>query len=141
MKNWELEQYLRAVQSDYDYGRDKTATFRRSYDGKEDDYVIVSYYGAINQSIEYIEKLESKVEELLYAQMIIDEVKRQNKQQASDIKTVKHSKWVGFPNNGAWDLKCDNCHRIIPFGQTPETMHYCPLCGSKMDGDKNDGCN
>ena len=78
MKNWELEQYLRAVQSDYDYGGDKTTMFRRSYDGKEDDYVIVSYYGAINQAIEYIEKLEAKVEELLYAQMIIDEVKKRN---------------------------------------------------------------
>ena len=76
MKNWELEQYLRTVQSDYDYGNDKTTTFRRSYPGKEDDYVIVSYYGAINQAIEYIEKLEAKVEELLYAQMIIDEVKQ-----------------------------------------------------------------
>lgn len=76
MKNWELEQYLRAVQSDYDYGGDKTTMFRRSYDGKEDDYVIVSYYGAINQAIEYIEKLEAKVEELVYAQNIINEVKR-----------------------------------------------------------------
>jgi hypothetical protein len=44
-----------------------------------------------------------------------------------------HSKWIGFPNNGVWDLKCDNCHRIIPFGQTPETMHYCPQCGARMD--------
>ena len=79
MKNWELEQYLRAVQSDYDYGEDKTTTFRRSYEGKEDDYVIVSYYGVINQAIEYIERLESKVEELVYAQKIIDEVRRNDR--------------------------------------------------------------
>ena len=51
----------------------------------------------------------------------------------ADVVEVKHSKWIGFPNNGVWDLKCDNCHRIIPFGQTPETMHYCPQCGAKMD--------
>ena len=76
MKNWELEQYLRAVQSDYDYGDDKITTFRRSYDGKEDDYVIMSYYNTISQAIEYIERLEEKVEELVYAQHIIDEVKR-----------------------------------------------------------------
>ena len=50
--------------------------FRRSYDGKEDDYVIISYYGVINQAIEYIEKLEAKVEELSYAQKIINEVKK-----------------------------------------------------------------
>ena len=76
MKNWELEQYLRTVQSDYDYGNDKITTFRRSYPGKEDNYVIVSYYGAINQAIEYIENLEAKVEELVYAQKIIDEVNK-----------------------------------------------------------------
>ncbi len=76
MKNWELEQYLRAVQSDYDYGGDKTTIFRRSYDGKEDNYVIVSYYDTINQAIKYIEKLEAKVEELVYAQKIIDEVNK-----------------------------------------------------------------
>lgn len=46
---------------------------------------------------------------------------------------VVHSKWIGFPNGGVWDLKCDACHRIIPTGQTPETMHYCPQCGAKMD--------
>lgn len=79
MKNWELEQYLRAVQSDYDYGGDKVTTFRRSYDGREDHYVIVSYYGAINQAIEYIEELESKVEELSYAQKIVDEVRRNDR--------------------------------------------------------------
>ena len=79
MKNWELEQYLRTVQSDYDYGNDKITTFRRSCQDKEDDYVIVSYYGAINQAIEYIEKLEAKVEELLYVQHIIDEVKRNDR--------------------------------------------------------------
>ena len=76
MKNWELEQYLRAVQSDYDFGHDKTHVFKRSYHDKDDDYVIISYYDTINKAIEYIEKLESKVEELLYAQMIIEEVKR-----------------------------------------------------------------
>lgn len=48
-------------------------------------------------------------------------------------ETVVHSKWIGFPNGGVWDLKCDACHRIIPTGQTPETMHYCPQCGAKMD--------
>lgn len=78
MKNWELEQYLRAVQSDYDYGNDKTKIFRRSYTDKEDDYVLMSYHGAINQAIEYIERLETKIEELVYAQHIIDEVKKRN---------------------------------------------------------------
>jgi len=43
------------------------------------------------------------------------------------------SKWVGFPNNGVWDLKCEKCGYIIPFGQCPENMHYCPNCGAKME--------
>ena len=64
------------MQSDYDYGRDKVNSFRRSYVGKEDDYVFVSCYDTIRMAIEYIEKLETKIEELLYAQQIIDEVKR-----------------------------------------------------------------
>lgn len=76
MKNWELERRLRAVQSDYDYGRDKLTTFRRSYPDKPDDYEMVSYYHTIDQAIEYIERLETKIEELVYAQKIIDGVKR-----------------------------------------------------------------
>ena len=42
------------------------------------------------------------------------------------------SKWVGFSNNGVWDLKCEKCGYIIPFGQSPENIHYCPNCGAKM---------
>lgn len=76
MKNWELEQYLRAVQADYDYGKDKMSSFRRSYVGKEDYYVWYSHYDIINLAIKYIEELETKVDELSYAQKIIDEVKR-----------------------------------------------------------------
>lgn len=68
------------------------------------------------------------VEGLYEATEIID------KQATIEAEPVRHSKWIGFPNNGVWDLKCDNCHRIIPRGQTAETMHYCPQCGAKMDG-------
>ena len=77
MKNWELEQYLYAVQADYDFGKDKMSSFRRSYVGKEDDYVFMSHYDIIDHAIKYIEELEAKVDELSYAQKIINEVKRQ----------------------------------------------------------------
>jgi hypothetical protein len=49
--------------------------------------------------------------------------------------TVRHSKWTGFPNNGVWSIKCASCHRLIPFGNTPNELPYCPYCGSKMDGE------
>lgn len=51
---------------------------------------------------------------------------------AADVRPVVHSKWILFPNDGVWDFKCDICHRIIPFGQTPDTMKYCPNCGADM---------
>ena len=46
---------------------------------------------------------------------------------------TEKSKWVGYSNNGIWDLKCDKCGHPIPFGQNPEDMHYCPNCGAKME--------
>lgn len=76
MKNWELEQYLYAVQADYCFGNDKMSSFRRSYPGKKDNYVFYSHHDIIDLAIKYIEELEAKVEELSYAQKIIDEVKR-----------------------------------------------------------------
>lgn len=92
MKNWELEQYLRAVQSDYDYGRDKMNSFRRSYVGKEDDYVFVSCYDTIRMAIEYIERLETKIEELVYAQQIIDEVNRnERRNKAWSLEASKYA--------------------------------------------------
>ena len=54
---------------------------------------------------------------------------------APKADTVKHSKWTGFPNNGVWDIKCASCHRLIPFGKTPNELLYCPYCGSRMDGE------
>lgn len=79
MKNWELQQYLYAVQADYAYGNDKMASFRRSYPGEPDDYIFVSRYDTIDYAIKYIEELEVKVEELSYAQKIIDEVRRNDR--------------------------------------------------------------
>jgi len=56
-----------------------------------------------------------------------------------DVRPVVHSKWIPFPNDGVWDFKCDICHRIIPFGQTPDTMKYCPNCGADMRGGDGNG--
>ena len=79
MKNWELEQYLRTVQRDYDCGNDKMSSFHRNNTGTVDDYVFMSHYYIISLAIKYIEELEAKVGELSYAQKIIDEVKKNEK--------------------------------------------------------------
>lgn len=79
----------------------------------------------------------------LYEQMKLmvekyqDEIVPGLRQTIEDLKKNQRekSRWIGFPNNGAWDLKCDKCHRIIPFGQSPNSMHYCPNCGADMRGD------
>lgn len=57
--------------------------------------------------------------------------------EAIDAVPVVHARWIGFPNGIVWGLKCDACYRIIPMGQTPETMHYCPQCGARMDAKEN----
>lgn len=77
MKNWELEQFLHGVQSEFSLGKDKIYFFRRTSE-REDYYIDRSAYHIIDEAIEYIEELERKIEELSYAQKIIDEVKKQD---------------------------------------------------------------
>ena len=79
------------------------------------------------------EPLLAWLSNMAVSENIIEAISNKERFPSADVVEVKHSKWIGFPNNGVWDLKCDNCHRIIPFGQTPDTMHYCPQCGYKMD--------
>lgn len=56
---------------------------------------------------------------------------------AIDVMEVRHSEWTPIPVNGVLEFRCGNidCARHIPFGCEPSDMHYCPYCGSKMDGD------
>ena len=55
---------------------------------------------------------------------------------AADVVEVKHGEWIMIPVNGVAEYRCGNidCCRIIPFGQSPYKMLYCPYCGAKMDG-------
>lgn len=77
MKNWELEQYLERVRSEFDYGNDKLYLFARKTE-REAYYVDRTATQIIDEAIKYIKDLEAKVEELSYTQKIIDEVKRQD---------------------------------------------------------------
>lgn len=78
MKNWELDQELRALMSEYGLGKDQLHAFSRTYNGFDEDFVLRTSTDIIGHARKYIEELEAKVDELSYAQKIIDEVKRQD---------------------------------------------------------------
>ena len=78
MKNWKLLQGLEHVLSEFELGNDKLYCFRRTSE-REDYHVFRTATQIIKETIEYIEELESKVEELSYAQKIIDEVRRNDR--------------------------------------------------------------
>lgn len=76
MKNWELRQELGALRSEYGFGKAQLHAFSRTYNGFDEDICLRTSTDIIDHSIKYIEELEVKVEELSYAQKIIDEVRR-----------------------------------------------------------------
>jgi hypothetical protein len=78
MKNWELRQELDALLSEYYLGNNKLYTFDRMDDGGHPYYPIRNSADIIGHAIKYILELEAKIDELSYAQKIIDEVKRQD---------------------------------------------------------------
>ena len=78
MDNWEIKQFLRRVQSQFYNGNDTIHFFRRTTE-REDYYIDRTSVQIIDEAIKYIEELESKVDELYYAQMIIDEVNKRER--------------------------------------------------------------
>jgi hypothetical protein len=77
MKNWELEQFLNRIRPN-SLGEDTVHFFSRTTERGRQYWVDRSGQQIIDEAIAYIEKLEAKVEELSYAQKIIDEVNKQN---------------------------------------------------------------
>ena len=75
MKNWELNQELRALRSEYGLGNNQLHSFSRTYNGFKEDICFRTSTDIIDHAIKYIEELEAKVDELSYAQKIIDEVR------------------------------------------------------------------
>lgn len=76
MKNWKLDQELRALLSEYGFGKNQLHAFSRTYNMFDEDMCFYTSTEIIYHAIKYIEELEIKVEELSYIQKIIDEVKR-----------------------------------------------------------------
>ena len=75
MKNWELEQFLNRIRPSI-LGEDTVYFFSRTTERGRVYWVDRSGQQIIDEAINYIEELERKVEELSYAQKIIDEVKK-----------------------------------------------------------------
>ena len=78
MKNWKLDQELRALRSEYGLGNNQLHALRRTYNGFDEDICLRSSTDIIDHAMTYINELETKIDELSYAQKIIDEVKRQD---------------------------------------------------------------
>jgi hypothetical protein len=77
MKNWELEQFLNRIRPNR-LGEDTVYFFSRTTERGRQYWIDRSGQQIIDEAIAYIEKLETKVEELSYVQKIIDEVNKQN---------------------------------------------------------------
>ena len=65
-------------------------------------------------------------------------VKIINQLSREDVELVVHAKWLAqvYDPNELPRYRCSNC---LEFVQAGDDRNYCPTCGSKMDGGKNDG--
>lgn len=58
----------------------------------------------------------------------------ENFKNKSDFQEVKHGEWVINPNRITCEIyRCNLCRAILC-----EKANYCPSCGAKMDGSKNE---
>lgn len=61
---------------------------------------------------------------------------------AADVQEVRHGKWIdtepkyNYENHCAAHYQCSECGRRTGIKQT-RTYKYCPRCGARMVGDKN----
>ena len=53
---------------------------------------------------------------------------------AADVVEVIHGQWVKTDKG----QKCSNCNCLSSFWDDNLKSVFCPWCGAKMDGDKND---
>lgn len=58
-----------------------------------------------------------------------------------DAVPVVHGKWLWYEDCSNSGLYCSACHKLIHKVMTPKKKlsNYCPNCGAKMDGRKDDG--
>ena len=54
-----------------------------------------------------------------------------------DAVPVKHGKWID-PTTGEYCYRCSVCEEYTTMELPRLLYHYCPNCGAKMDGGKDD---
>lgn len=52
-----------------------------------------------------------------------------------EAEPVRHGKW----EDNAYIWKCGSCHKWLLVEDGDADMNYCPNCGAKMDGRRDDG--
>lgn len=63
---------------------------------------------------------------------------------AADVQPVKHGRWEQIGEQSAKCAACGGVLRSNGIDKTGKALifnavyHYCPVCGARMDGDKND---
>ena len=58
---------------------------------------------------------------------------------SADVAPVRHGRWIerkSFHADGGVSAKCSVCKNDVQYLGNP--LNYCPNCGAKMDGDKNE---
>ncbi len=53
-----------------------------------------------------------------------------------DAVEVLHGRWIGKPLAGYCDVRCSICRTV--FSGNSGKWNYCPNCGAKMDGGKDE---
>jgi len=66
----------------------------------------------------------------------LDVVRMLDKQPTVDAEAVQHGRW-DYQGDG-W-LFCENCKKYIVVVSCNGDLNYCPNCGAKMDGGKENG--
>lgn len=53
---------------------------------------------------------------------------------AADVRPERHGEWIEESNGNAWWYKCSECGKLSMINTKRNLTHFCPNCGSKMDG-------
>lgn len=59
--------------------------------------------------------------------------------ETADVAEMKHGEWEYVCGDvGYSQVKCSICNKTTVFGDEEEISPYCPNCGAKMDGGKEE---
>ena len=59
---------------------------------------------------------------------------------AADVMKVRHGRWITKNVDGSWRVDtCSVCNKDTHYVRFAPEYDYCPDCGAKMDGGRDDG--